>query len=77
MKGQLYNCKYEIIRTRKILRTLTNHRENMSVLVNVRMSKIMDTPIQVGVRTYATYANCRTLLSKNQNCYRSLMLKKN
>ena len=77
MKGQTYNCKYEIIRTRKILRTLTNHRENMSVLVNVRMSKIMGTPIKVVVRTYATYANCRTLLSKNQNCYRSLMLKKN
>ena len=77
MKGHIYNCKYEIIRARKILRTLTNHRENMSLLVNVRMSKIMGTPIKVGVRTYATYANCRTLLSKNQNCYRSLMLKKN
>ena len=77
MKGQIYNCKYEIIRTRKILRTLTNHRENMSVLVNVRMSKIMRTLVKVGVRTYATYANCRTLLSKNQNCYRSPMLKKN
>ena len=31
----------------------------MSVCVNVRMSKIMLTPIKVGVRTYATYANCR------------------
>ena len=26
-------------------------------------SKIMRTPIKVGVRTYATYANCRTLIS--------------
>ena len=33
----------------------------MSVRVNVWMSKIMRTPIKVGVRTYATYANCRTL----------------
>ena len=32
----------------------------MSVRVNVRMSKIMRTPIKGGVRTYATYANCRT-----------------
>ena len=37
----------------------------MSVRVNVRMSKIMRTPIQVGVRTYATYANCRTLIQFN------------
>ena len=33
----------------------------MSVRVNVRTPKIMCTPIEVGVRTYATYANCRTL----------------
>ena len=33
----------------------------MSVRVNVRMSKIMRTPIKVGVSTYATYTNCRTL----------------
>ena len=33
----------------------------MSVRVNVRTSKIMCTPVKVGVRTYATYANCRTL----------------
>ena len=33
----------------------------MSVRVNVRTSKIMRTPIKVAVRTYATYANCRTL----------------
>ena len=33
----------------------------MSVLVNVHMSKIMRTPIKLGVRTYAKYANCRTL----------------
>ena len=33
----------------------------MGVRVNVRMFKIMCTPIKVRVRTYATYANCRTL----------------
>ena len=35
----------------------------MSVRVNVRMSNIVLTPIKLDVRTYATYANCRTLLS--------------
>ena len=29
----------------------------MSVRVNVRMPKIMRTPMKVGVRTYAKYAN--------------------
>ena len=29
--------------------------------MNVRMSKIMRTPIKVGERTYATYASCRSL----------------
>ena len=33
----------------------------MSVRVNVRMCKIMGTPIKLGVPTYATYANCQTL----------------
>ena len=33
----------------------------MCVRINARMSKIMPTVIKVGVRTYATYANCRTL----------------
>ena len=33
----------------------------MSVRVKVRISKIMRTSIKVGVRTYATYTNCRTL----------------
>ena len=36
----------------------------MSVSVNVRMFKTMRTPIKVGVRTYATCANCRTLETK-------------
>ena len=31
--------------------------EKMSVHVNVQMSKIICTPIKVGVRTFATYAN--------------------
>ena len=38
-------------RTRKILKFLENHRQKMSVRVNVRMSKIMRMPIKVGVRT--------------------------
>ena len=33
----------------------------MSERVNVRMSKIMPTPIKIGVHTYATYVNCRTI----------------
>ena len=37
------------------------HKEKMSVRVNVRMSKIMRTLIKVELRTYSTYANCRTL----------------
>ena len=36
----------------------------MSVRVNVHMSKIMRTPIKVGIRTYVTNVNCRTLRSK-------------
>ena len=52
--------KHKIIKTRKTLKTLKNHKEKMSIHVNVRMSKIMRTPIKVGVRRYAMYANCRT-----------------
>ena len=33
----------------------------MSVRVNVRMSQIICTLKKIGVRTYATYANCQTL----------------
>ena len=33
----------------------------MSVRVNVRMSKIMRTPIKICARTHVTYATCRTL----------------
>ena len=44
------------------MRTLKNHREQMSVRVNVRKSKIMRMPTKVDVRTYATYVNCQTLL---------------
>ena len=38
----------------------------MCARVNVRMSQIMRTQIKVGVRTYATYANCRTLGPQSQ-----------
>ena len=33
----------------------------MSVRVNVHMSKFMCTPIKLGVRTYAMYANFQTM----------------
>ena len=36
----------------------------MSVRVNVRMSKIMHTPMKVVVRTYVTYANCQSLTGR-------------
>ena len=39
----------------------------MSARVNVRMSKIMRTLIEVGVCTHATYANCRTLANNRIN----------
>ena len=39
------------MRTGKNLKTLENHREKMTVRVNVRMPKIMRTPKKVGVRT--------------------------
>ena len=35
----------------------------MSVRVNVRMSKIKRIAVIVSIRTYATYANCRTLIA--------------
>ena len=54
-----------------MLETLENHREKMSVHVNVRMSTIMRTPMKLGVHTYATYANCRTLKLK---CYITLLV---
>ena len=53
--------QYKLIRIRKISKTLKNHREKMSGRVNVHMSKIMRTPIKVGVRTYATYDIYQTL----------------
>ena len=52
------------MRTRKFLKTLKNHDEKMTVRVNVRMYKIMHTPIIVRIRTYTTYANCGTLPSQ-------------
>ena len=52
------------MRTRKILKTLKNHWKKISVHVNIHMSKIICSPIKVGVHTYATYANCQTLLDQ-------------
>ena len=45
-------------KNQKILKTLQNNREKIGVLVDVHKSKIMRTPIKLGVRAYATYANC-------------------
>ena len=45
----------------KMLETLKNHREKISVCVNMCISKIMHTSIKVGLCTYAVYVNCRTL----------------
>ena len=42
---------------------LKSHGEKMSVRVNVRMSKIKRIAVIVSIRTYATYANCRTLIA--------------
>ena len=52
------------MRTRKILKTLKYHMEKMSIRVNVHMSKIMCMPINVGIHTHGTYANCWTLGSE-------------
>ena len=49
-----------------MLKTLKNHNEKMSVRVNVRMSKIMRTPIKLGVRAYATDSNYRNLIDFEQ-----------
>ena len=35
----------------------------MSIHVNVHMSKIMHTPIKVGICMYAMYAYCQTLIA--------------
>ena len=53
---------YKHCKKQEILKILRNHREKMSVRVNVRMSKIMRTLIKVGVRTYATYSSYRILI---------------
>ena len=53
--------QYKLIKIRKNLKSLKNHREKMTARVNVRMPKIMRTPIKVGWRTDVTYANCWTL----------------
>ena len=53
--------QFKTIRTTKILKPLRRNEEKMSVRVNVRISKIMRTPIKVGVRMYTTYANCPTV----------------
>ena len=48
---------------RKILKTFKNHREKMSVHVNVCTSKIMCMSIKVGIYIYMAHTNCLTLLS--------------
>ena len=63
LKAQIYSIKVlknqnQKRRTRKILKTSKNHKEEMSGHVNIRISKIMRTPIKVGICTDVTYANC-------------------
>ena len=41
-------------------KTLEDHREKMNINAKICMSKIMHTPIKVGICMYATYANCQT-----------------
>ena len=48
------------MKTRKILK---NNWEKMGIHVNKYSSKIMRISVKVGVRTYMTYANCKTLTS--------------
>ena len=45
----------------------------MGVWVNVHMSKIMRTPIKLGVSMYAMYANCRTLDGKHNAKVRTVI----
>ena len=40
----------------------------MSVRVNIHVSKFMRTSIKLGVRTYATYANCQTMSTLLNTC---------
>ena len=66
IKNQICSSKFLSIikyKNQKNLKTLKNHREKMSVRVNVRMSKIMCMPVKVFTRMYVTYAICRTLLA--------------
>ena len=64
IKGQIYSSKFlnsiKLEELEKFLK-LKNHREKMSVHVNVCMSKIMRALIKVGVHMYAMYCNCRSL----------------
>ena len=39
----------------------------MSTHLNVRVSEIMCTPLILGIHTYMTYANCRTLPDKKHD----------
>ena len=55
----LLNNLYEKLRNfEKIEKTLKNHKGKNESMCQLPMSKIMCMPIKVGIRTYATYANC-------------------
>ena len=54
--------QHKIIRAKKIMKSLKNHRGKMSAHVNILMSKIMCMPIKIGICTYTTYTNCQPLL---------------
>ena len=64
IKGQIYSSKFlnsiKLEELEKFLK-LKNHREKMSVRVNVYMSKIMRALIKVGVHMCVMYSSCRSL----------------
>ena len=62
-----------ITRTRKILKSLKNHREKMRVHVNIRMSKIMRAPLKVGICANEAYANWWALIFSFKNYYYVLL----
>ena len=46
----------------------------MSVRVHITMSKIMRTPVKVGICTYAAYASWQTLLPPSNAILKTLLL---
>ena len=57
IKGQIYSSRFlssiKLQELENFLEIFKNHKRKIIVRVNVRISKIMRTPIKKGVRTYA------------------------